>query len=684
MAKAEITWSLMHPTDLDVEYMKKVVSKASEYRVDSFEICAACHTDLGGMDGLTDYKDYPETHKRIDLAGIADNLKKLREIIALAHSINKPVVYWHREAMVPEGLLLDRNDLLDSNGEFDLLGKAYEELLRYKIDSTFKALPELDGIVLTLTEATYSVIHNSNTEKFPPQKVVDHMVNIFAEELKKRGKRFILRSFGSIAQDYEDILGGAAAAAKKFGFEIETKITPYDFDPFLPVNPFLKKLPGAKLGAECDCLGEFLGAGMLPAENVENIVKYVRTGQKENVDRYTLRLDRIGNRIFDCYEINLYAYARAIDDENVTAGEIRREWLEKHAPASARQAFHQLGLEGFELVKKTNFIDGNVTFHQFPSQCTTKYLKAGFIFAVFKNDVDLANGKGVWSILHQNKTPGRAAVIKEKEEACAIAEKALQLLDSLKVEPGWENEYLWRKRLWQNARVASTAFYWFCRITSAYFDDMESGDANATSLKNAIAGGKAELNRLAGYDLSQSNIKSTAFVNGLDKHLFSAASDVETIYFKPFYAIFGLLQEEYAVEFAMRQKYTKNAFDSVVCGVLTDEWRICRYMHASHVSQENGEFFRYAGNTVFPNGYIEMTLACPQKGGKLVIHGDTTETDTFVIETDHFSKTVARFNRDNIAEFALPENIQTIKVRLSKAPGIHYPRFRAITVKQEL
>ena len=680
MAKAEITWSLMHPTDLDVEYMKKVVAKASEYRVDSFEICASCHTDLGGMDGLTDYKDYPETHKRIDLAGIAENLKRLHEIIALAHSINKPVVYWHREAMVPDGLLLDRPDLLDSNGEFDLLGKAYEELLRYKIDSTFKALPELDGIVLTLTEATYSVIHNSNTVKFPPQKVVDHMVRIFAEELGKRGKRFILRSFGSIAQDYEDILGGAAAAAEEFGFEIETKITPYDFDPFLPVNPFLKKLPGAKLGAECDCLGEFLGAGMLPAENVENIVKYVRTGQAENVDRYTLRLDRIGNRIFDCYEINLYAYGRAIDDESVTAEDIRREWLEKHAPASARQAFHQLGLDGFELVKKTNFIDGNVTFHQFPSKNTTKYLKAGFIFAIFKNNVDLSNGKGVWSILHQNRTPGRDAIVKEKVEACAIAERALKVLEALPVEPGWENEYLWRKRLWQNAKVASTAFLWLCRIVSAYFDDMEAGDENASVLKKAVADGKAELSRLAGYDLSNANIKSAAFVNGLDKHLFSAASDVETIYFKPFYAIFGILQDEFAVEFAMRKKYSSNAFDSVICGVLTDEWRICRYMHASHVSLENGEFCRYAGNTVFPNGYIEMSLACPEKGGKLVIYGDTTETDEFLIDINDSGKIAAGFDQCGAAEFALPAGVKTVKIRLNKAPGIYYPRFRAAAV----
>ena len=172
---AEITWSLMHPTPLNVDYMKLVVKNAARYRVDSFEICADCHTNLGGMDGLTDYADFPVTHRSIDLAGIEANRKKLKEVLAVAHSIGKPVYYWHREAMVPAGLLTDRPDLLDSNGEFDLLGKAYEDLLRYKIDSSFKSVPELDGLVLTLTEATYSVIHNSNKEKYPPKKVVEHL-----------------------------------------------------------------------------------------------------------------------------------------------------------------------------------------------------------------------------------------------------------------------------------------------------------------------------------------------------------------------------------------------------------------------------------------------------------------------------------------------------------------------------
>ena len=678
MSKAEITWSLMHPTPLNVDYMKQVVAKAAEYRVDSFEICADCHTNLGGMDGIADYAPYPETHKRIDMEGILANRKKLAEILDLAHSIGKPVVYWHREAMVPDGLLVDRPDLLDANGEFDLLGDAYAELLRYKIDATFKAMPALDGLVLTLTEASYSVIHSSNTEKFPPRKVVEHVVRIFASELRKRGKRLVLRSFGSIAQDYEDILAGAAGVAAEYGFEIETKITPYDFDPFLPVNPFLRKLPGAKLGAECDCLGEFLGAGVLPAENVDNIVKYVRTGQAAGVDRYAIRLDRIGNRTFDCYEVNLYAYERAIDDPSVTADDIRREWLEKHAPASAREAFLKLGLDGFEVVKKTNFIDGNVIFHQFPSQPMTKYLKAGFIFALFENGVDLHNGEGVWSILFRNKTPGRDAILREKEEACELVRRGLALLDSLKVEPGWESEYRWRRQLWENARVATTAFLWLCRIVCAYFDDMESDDAEGKRLTAAVASGRAALSELAGYDLGKAEIKAARFVNGLDTNLFRVASDMETIYLKPFYAIFGLLEEEYKVESAMRRKYRPGTKDCIICGGITDEWRMARYMHACHVSFDNGEFFRFAGNTVFPNGFIDMELA---RADKLVLWGDTSETADFRISIDGAPAVVASFDASGKAEFPLPAGSETVKVRLTKADGAFYPRFRAVATR---
>ena len=116
---------------------------------------------------------------------------------------------WHREVMLPPGLLKDIPELLDCDNEFDLTGNAFAELIRYKLKKTFENVPELDGLVLTLTEADYSAIHNSNTKKYPPEKVVSFIIGIFASELEKRGKRFILRSFGSIAEDYKSIIAGA-------------------------------------------------------------------------------------------------------------------------------------------------------------------------------------------------------------------------------------------------------------------------------------------------------------------------------------------------------------------------------------------------------------------------------------------------------------------------------------------
>ena len=45
---------------------------------------------------------------------------------------------------------------------------------------------KLDGVVLTLTEADYSVIHSSNPKRYPPQRVVEELVGIFAEGTRTR------------------------------------------------------------------------------------------------------------------------------------------------------------------------------------------------------------------------------------------------------------------------------------------------------------------------------------------------------------------------------------------------------------------------------------------------------------------------------------------------------------------
>jgi hypothetical protein len=71
----------------------------------------------------------------------------LQEIVDIAGAIDKPVYLWHREIMMPQGMLTDRPALLDKDGEFDLLGRDFEEFLRYKLDNLFRVIPGIGGAV---------------------------------------------------------------------------------------------------------------------------------------------------------------------------------------------------------------------------------------------------------------------------------------------------------------------------------------------------------------------------------------------------------------------------------------------------------------------------------------------------------------------------------------------------------
>ena len=657
----------MHPTPLNVEYIRQLIDKSEVYHVDSFEICGQCHTPYGGLDGLIDYREFPHAHANWDQKKVAETQEVMKEIIRLSHEAGKEVYYFHREVMIPPGLLEDLPGLLDENGEFDLLSETFASLIRYKLDKVFTEIPGLDGLVLTLTEADYSAIHNSNAEKYPPVEVVRFIISIFASALEERGKRFVMRSFGSISKDYEDILAGAAKVAGKYKFEIETKITPYDFDPFLGSNPFLRPDPSFTLSAECESVGEFMGQGNMPFEHVHNIVRYVREAQQAGVDRFVIRIDRRGNCIFDLYELNYYAYARAMEDPEITADEIRREWYEKHYPPAIRQELIELDKLGWEMVTKTYFIDKQVLFH---GNYSMKYLKSAFVFSLFREGVSLENGKDIWSILTDRPAPGRVFALREKDEAVACADRGLELCRSLHLP---EEDY--RQRLWQNAVVITRCVREMVRCAAAYFDDMESGSSNGSALREQVAASLAEYDRLAGHKVE---ILEREFINGLEHRLREYRRPIEEICVEPLAAICQALPQEYAAEMAARKQFLKDHVDGVIVGGLYDDHRIYRYMHGSHSVVQHGLPGRWAGNRVFPNGFFEVRL----KGGEeLVVFGDVTETRKFTISING-KKQNALLDADGICKFPLDPACAEVTVRLSK-DGLIYPLFHALVTKKK-
>ena len=662
----EITWSLMHPTPLNPRYMRQVVREAdsSPVKVNSFEICAMCHSTLGGLDGLGHYEGYnlPD----LDHQAIDENIKKLTEILDIAHKSGRPVYYWHREVTVPRGLVDQIPGLLDEKGEFDLLGEAYENLIRLKFKQAYDNIPDLDGVVLTLTEADFSAIHNSTPEKYPPAEVVRKVAGIFYDELTKRGKRFILRSFGSIAQDYLDILAGAELlAAEGKHFEVETKITPYDFDPFLPENPFLKQIDGLTLSAECDSLGEFLGAGRLPAHFPEYIVNWVRSAQKAGVSRFTIRTDRKHSSVFDTYPVNLNAYMRAITEKEVTADVVREEFFTSRYGEETGKILNELGKKGLSAVLKAHFVRGNVVFHQNPPEPSFKYLKAGGFFANFKEHVPLKNLENIWAVLSHQSTVSRHEILEEKLEALSIAQNGLDKLESLKNTLS-ASDYTVLSDQWQNLFCCCSSMAAFCRCVCAYFDDMESFDAAGSNLAAAIS--EAE-KVYAKWSYKTQN--AAVFVNGMEETKCDDFRAISQVYPAPLETLSRMLTEEYSAEFAARTaKELDGAVDFIIPGAITDEWRCERAMHACHAILKNGRPCRIVGNQVFPNGTLGFTLEGNNNPIVLYLKGYGSFNIT-VNGRDSFNAVL-----NGTQEFAL-NCTGKVHIKLSRNDGTDYPEIFA-------
>ncbi len=600
--KSEISWSVMHPSAIDVGYMRRVAAKALEYGgVDSFEVCGPCHLPSGGINGLSMLDPFPAARTKVDAAAVAKAREDLNAIVEIAHRIGKPLYYWHREIFIQSGIIDDIPEMLDEDGEFDLLGKPYQDYLRFKIGEAFKFVPDLDGIVLTLTEADYSVIHNSNPGRYPPSKVVESLTRIFAEEHSKRCKRFILRSFGSIAKDYEDIIAGAAAAAADHVFEIETKVTQADFVPWLPKNPFLKRTPPLSLGAECDCLGEYLGAGYLPAAQVARIREYVADARESGASRFAIRIDRIGNSIFDsAHEVNLHAYMRFIRDPKATADEVLAEYATAHYGAAARQ-MSELETHELDMVRNLNYIDSNLIFHAFPLSPDLKYVKAGGIFGVFHEGTDLSMSRGSWSMLHWRNAPAHERILAEKAKSLEMAEHGLATVKSFKSElPPYE--YARLSRAWENATKVAKALQAFVKCIVAYFDEMEAGRDIPEKLEAASAEAVA---------LIESMMRDPWGVFMYDRfHPSTEEGCLDHAYFNGLRFYCRELLVEYLAERAVRRKLQDrdDIVDFVIPGGIYDDGRVLRPMHGAHSEIVDGTPVRWVGNTVFPNGTIEVHL----------------------------------------------------------------------------
>ena len=670
----EITWSLCHPVQPELSYLDAMLAKADRFKVHSIEMCGECHHPLlGGLHGAADFKSWPTVAASRDHNAVSAQRDLLNEIVRRCHQHGKRFYYWHREIMLPAGLLAAEPALLDEDGEFDLLGEAYGRFVQSTLSEFLAAVPDIDGIVLTLTEADYSVLHNSRPDRYPPDAVVERLVRLFAGVLNPLGKRLILRSFGCIPQDYEDIL--AAAPSDLTDFEIETKITPYDFDPFLPVNPWLKALPGVGLTAEYDALGEFLGAGRLPAANADNLIRYVHEARQRGVSRHCIRLDRMHACIFDsACRVNLDAFYAALADPLLTPESFWADWRPDTAPcmtpcdADTAEALKAILRKGLEAVTATLFIRGNLIFHTFPLSPDPKWLKAGGIPALFDPGASLSEHRHIWSILVSDSAPSEEAVIREKEIAIEQARAGRNALAELHGHLP-ESLFTVHSEAWRNLEALAIGVHELCRTVYA-----------ARALQGATDPVHEPL-----------LIPNTHQIGTVPLAGVRSGGSYASLMLAPLTQLTARVASEAAAERSLRQECLRRfplARDCVLPGGLHDDGRCRRSaMHASHAwLHESGFPVRQIGNPVFPNGWLEVELRNPLASlpKRLCFMGIPDPAGFQLLQPDNQPPFIIVLNKDGWAEFILiPEWSTTLatagklRIRITKA-GRSYPLLAAI------
>lgn len=667
----EITWSLCHPVQPDIPYLERVLAEAERFDVHSLEICGECHHPvIGGMHGAVEFKAWPAVRAVRDLEAVQVQRDLLNRITGLCHQHGKRVYFWHREIMLPAGMLAAEPGLLDEHGEFDLLGDAYARFVTGSLVEFLEAVPDMDGLVLTLTEADYSVLHNSRPERYPPSAVVAHLLRLFAAQLAPRGKRLILRSFGCIAQDYVDIL--AAVDGNIQGLEIETKITPFDFHPFLPVNPWLYAKPGVGLAAEYDALGEFLGAGRLPAANTANIIRYVHEARLRGTTRHVIRLDRMHVSVFDSScRVNLDAFQAALSDSALTPDGFWSNWLPAEPSAcdpGACEELKSIMKAGLEVVTMTLYIRGNLIFHTFPLSADPKWLKAGGIPALFAEGASLYEHRNIWSILSGGTAPGRIALLNEKQLAVDLASAMLRRVELLR------------------GRLPDAVFEVHLEAWR-HLHDLAKG---VTALCHAMYAARDEDGTTGGGGLP---IAGVASIGTVPLAGVCPGGSYETLMLTPLKALVDAVRREAVAEHSLRQACRQRfpgALDTILPGGIRDDGRCCRSaMHASHAwLHESGVPVRQIGNPVFPNGWVEMELKAGEGTAPSALHimGIPASDGIRLSATGSDQVVVLCFGQDGWAHGRLPATwVDTLTLRgrlrlhLAKAAR-SYPLLAAVVM----
>lgn len=561
-------WTVCCCDEFDEAHILRTIDQAAAEGVSGVEVCG------GTVEKWIGYRAFPRLHSaraprwrehQASLARVGERTKARGLRLGL----------WHHEVEGPPNLLDLMPDLRAKDGLLDLDAPLLEEFIREKCAEFLDLFPAVDEIVLTLTETRFPVAHRPFSE-MPIAERIRRVLQAVADATEPRGRTLVIRPFSAVRADelfVRDAVGRLQASRVAMMYKTE----PFDWNPFLPDEDLIGSVPRYEIRAETDAGAEYYGQADFPCSYTRFLARRLAPALAKGATVAAIRVDRgsthnaLGHPI---NEVNVIAPTRLLLGREETLDAVWRAWLiERHG--AAPEGLMDLLETSFEVIKKTFYADQqSLTHRAFP---TMEMAKTVLAFALFEEDIPLSHLPEHWSMITSRRTPTHAALLAEKEEALALAEKIRADFARL----GGTLRPASREAIGEaldRLPLLAEAFLRFCRLTIAH----------AREMAGAASGGL----KVAAFDE-----ESTAFLTLADR---VAARFGEGFFREMPAAMRSLaagLARERALEIPLRAalRARREVVDAVLCGFATEMHRVAKRLHTGGTGFFADRMYRASG-----------------------------------------------------------------------------------------
>ncbi len=610
--------SVLNPTDIEEEYLLRVIEYAREKDYDHVEVVGAIHNFRhGNIDGITPYKKYAIYNADKDSEYIDRCIRALGRATALASKYGIKTYIWHHELDLPDGFEEDHPEALNLNGDIEITHPIVKDFLENKISDFFDAYPEMSGIVLTLHETKVPLLKLQNQILGKKERVI-YVLRILYNACTARGKELIVRSFASVEEDSDMML--AAIEAVSPDMPIMDKWTQFDWPLTLPPNKALLKIKNPLI-IETDISGEYFGKNRIPAMVTKHIAERFEFCDKLHPLGYVHRIDRNGQKLFDSVnEVNLETVNAFMHGE---AADAYIDAFFKCEYGEAAEAVKALMLPTQELMEMLlhnrgyYFMQGSY----FPD---LNHSKNHFYFEMMRRDFCIASDE--WFVKRPWDRGEPEDLIAEKEELVERAGTALNELLMLKGKMS-DEKYSGLLLRFKNLYYAALLFSELLNTFINYVRSFESGDDR---YEQAFYENLRRLDSID--DEGRRDVNDKNYYGNFGHYSTNPPCDIV----KEFIAEIPLSFEAEKRKTAELRKM--HLTDFVVCGGGLEGHKLKKEVNFSDTAIHNGELCRLPGNnrgggwsrinahgwfsyevSVIPNFENEITLELGTLGERLAI-----------------------------------------------------------------